>query len=52
VIWLVLAVLFVGWRLWRRANKRRLVAGLTSERPGFFIEPPGGRVGTRKDRML
>lgn len=50
---IVLPVLLYGVHRLRLRAKRRLVAGLSSERPGFFIEPPAGRLGNRmKDGRL
>ncbi len=48
----VVVVLVVAVVSWRRARKRRLVAGLVASRPGFWIEPPRQSVGRRKDGLL
>jgi hypothetical protein len=49
---LVVVLVFYGIHRLRRRNKRRMVAGLDSARPGFFLEPPRRSVGSRKDELL
>lgn len=52
MIGFLIVVLLVGFVAWRRAAKRRLVAGLVPHRPAFTIEPPPGRLGSRRDKTL
>jgi len=49
---LFVVVVVVGVFALRRRAKRRLVAGLVSERPAFMVEPPRRRLGDRKDGRL
>lgn len=51
VVIVVAVLLFVVWRV-RRARRAAVLAGLSSVKPTFSVEPPRRRVGSRKWERL
>lgn len=49
---LVLLVVGVLVVFWRRSRRRAQLAGLDANRPTYAVQPPGGRVGSRKREAL